>query len=410
VSAATDRGPGPLHGIEVLDLSRVLSGPHCTRMLCDLGADVIKVEPPDGDMTRFGFPRINSISSYFTQQNCGKRNVSLDLKRPEAVELVARLAERVDVVVENFRPGVMDRMGLGYDALHARNPRLVYASITGYGHDGPWTQRRAYAPVIGAESGITWIQGQARGGQYANDVLSHGDVYTALECLAGVLAALFQRERTGRGQRVEVSMAETMLSVNEHVHWELQDTADDGDEIPSFLPGDYPVLALADGTMVVVAGHPAAKSVFEQYVRVVERPELLDDPRFVTVGERRRHFDELVGALQDWAGKHNDPEVVEAAFAREGLAMGVLRTVREIGDSDWAAARGAVVAVPDRRGGTVRIPNSPWHFSQADSGVRGQPAYRGEHNREVFGSLLGLGDDELDRLEAAGILSSRVPA
>jgi crotonobetainyl-CoA:carnitine CoA-transferase CaiB-like acyl-CoA transferase len=198
--AAPTRGPGPLDGITVLDFSRVLAGPHAGRMLADLGADVVKVEPPEGDMTRFAYPRRASIATYFTQQNCGKRNLSLDLKKPEALTLLHGLVDKADVVLENFRPGVMDRLGLGPDALRARNPRLVYCSITGYGHTGPWTGRRAYAPVVGAEAGVTWLQGQARHGEYANDPLSHGDVYAALAAVSGILASLYHRERTGQGQ------------------------------------------------------------------------------------------------------------------------------------------------------------------------------------------------------------------
>jgi CoA:oxalate CoA-transferase len=398
--------PGPLEGVTVLDLTRVLSGPHATRLMVDLGADVIKVEPPEGDLTRFTFPRRHSIATYFTQQNCGKRNLSLDMKRPEAANLLARLAERVDVLVENFRPGVMDRMGLGWDTTHARNPRLVYASVSGYGHTGPWRGRRAYAPVINAESGVTWMQGRDRGGVYRNDPMSHGDVYTALECLAGVLAALYQRERTGQGQWVEISMAETMLSVNEHVHWELQDLDATG-HIPSFRPADYPVLTIGDGTVVVVAGHPAAKGAADQFVIAMGRPELLDDPRFATVQARLEHFDELLATLQAWAHTFADASTFEAQLAQGGLAMGVVRTVREVADSEWAAERHGIVAVPDRGGGELRIPNSPWHFSDADTGVRGQPAYRGEHNREVLAEVLGLDGDELDELEAGGVLVSR---
>jgi len=411
---ATEPGPGPLDGVRVLDLSRVMSGPHCTRMLVDLGADVIKVEPPEGDLTRFSYPRVNSIATYFTQQNCGKRNLSLDLRRPEAVELVAGLAERVDVMVENFRPGVMDRMGLGWEAMAARNPRLVYASITGYGHTGPWVSRRAYAPVVHAESGITWEQGKARGGgpgAFRNDVLDHGDAYAALECLAGVLAALFQRERTGHGQWVEVSMAETMLAVNEHVHWHLRPDADAPVvDVPSFAPGDFPVLPTADGRTIVVSGHPASNGAFEGYCRVIGRDDLLNDPTLATVAQRLGRVDEIVAAMAAWAATQSDFDAIEAAFAAEGFAIGVMRTVREIADTPWATARGAVVAVDDRGGGQVRIPNSPWHFSDADSGVRGAPAYRGEHNRDVLAELLGLDYETLDRLEADGVLSSRVPS
>ena len=171
----------PLEGLRVLDLTRVLSGPHCTRMLADLGAEVLKVEPPAGDLTRFASPRVNSLSTYFVQQNTGKRNLSLDMTDPQGVELLLRLAEHCDVLIENFRPGVMERMGLGYETVAARNPRIVYASITGYGTTGPWVHRRAYAPVVGAETGITKAQGDARGGDYANDPHSHADVYTSLE-------------------------------------------------------------------------------------------------------------------------------------------------------------------------------------------------------------------------------------
>ena len=403
------RGPGPLSGVRVLDFSRVLSGPHCGRMLADMGADVIKVEPPEGDMTRYSFPRVNSIATYFTQQNCGKRNISLDLRQPRAVEILRELARRSHVVLENFRPGVMDRMGLGYETLAAEHPDLVYASLTGYGSTGPWAHRRAYAPVVGAESGLTWLQGEARGGSYANDPISHGDVYPAIECLAGILAALYQRERTGRGQHVEVSMTATLLSINEHVHWELADTPADG-FVASFQPGDFPVFTVGDGQSVVVSGHPAERGTFERYARAVGRPELIDDDRFGDVASRLQRLAELRDELHVGATTFPSPAELEASLAEEGLAMGVLRTVREVADSEWARERGAIVDVPDRGGGRVRIPNSPWHFSQADVGVRGQPAYRGEHNREVLGSLCELTDAELDQLEADGVLSSRLPA
>ena len=217
----------------------------------------------------------------------------------------------------------------------------MYCSITGYGHTGPWTGRRAYAPVVGAEAGVTWLQGQARHGEYANDPLSHGDVYAGLEAVAGILAALYERERTGQGQWVELSMAETLLSVNEHVHWELRDDLEltGDDDVPSFLPGDYPVLPTAEGHWVVIAGHPASNGTFERYCRVMERPDLIDDPRLSSIADRRRNHALIDAALAAWSSTFDDLDAIEAAFAAQGLAMGVLRTVREIGDSDWAAAR-----------------------------------------------------------------------
>ena len=205
------RGLGPLDGVRVLDFTRVLSGPHCTRMLVDLGAHVIKVEPPDGDTTRWTFPKVASIATYFSQQNCGKQNISLDLRRPEAISLLLQLVDQIDVVVENYRPDVMGRLGLGWDELQTRNPRLIYAAISGYGSTGMWANRRAYAPAIAAEMGTLALASDAHHGRVSSDPISHPDLFAGLECFAGILAALYARERTGLGQRVDVSMAETML-------------------------------------------------------------------------------------------------------------------------------------------------------------------------------------------------------
>ena len=399
----------PLDGIRVLDFTRVLSGPHATRMLCDLGADVIKVEPPDGDITRLTNPRINGLATYFVQQNVGKRNISVDTDKPGAAELLLRLADRCDVLIENFRPGVMGRLGLDYDTVAARNQRIVYASINGYGSTGPWAARRAYAPGVGAETGITKAQGDARGGQYANDQFSHADVYTSLETASAILAALFNRERTGRGDRIEVTMAETMLYVNEHAHDQLWDGEVPPEWIRSFAPDTYPVVTTASGESVVISAHPAERGTFERYMIAIDRPELIEDPRFVDVPTRLAHFADLRKMLVEWAATVPTAEAVEAAMGRHGLSTGTLRSLREACDTDWANDRGVVVEVSDRGGGTVRLPNSPWHFASGDVSVRGEPRYRGEDNRTVLAELLGLDDAELDRLEADGVLSSRMP-
>jgi CoA:oxalate CoA-transferase len=398
-------GVGPLDGVRVLDFSMVMSGPHCTRMLVDLGADVVKVEPPDGDLTRFFRPRAGSMALYHAQQNCGKRNLSADLHRPQAVELMLRLVERVDVVVENFRPGVMDRMGLGYAATSARNPRLVYASISGFGQHGASAGRRAYADIIHAEMGMTEML--ERSESHRDNPFNHADTYTGLECLAGVLAALFQRERTGRGQHVDVAMAETMLAVNEWASRELAGGAED----PYSPAGGRatPVLTTADGRRVVVTGNLVTRGVFESWCACIGRPELLDDPRFATGEARLENRGALVAELQVWAGGLDSPETLERALAPARLAAGVVRSVEEAGSGAWARERGAVVEVDDRSGGRMRLPNSPWRFSGARTGVRGVPAYRGEHNREVLAELLGMGAEEVDALEADGVLSSRLP-
>ena len=283
----------PLEGIRVLDFTRVLAGPHATRMLCDLGAEVIKVEPPVGDLTRFGQPRLNSLATYFIQQNVGKLNVSLNFDDERAIDLARRLADVSDIVIENFRPGVMARLGLDYETLSVSNSRLIYASISGYGATGPWVDRRAYAPVVNAEAGLTKHQGDVRGGVYANDPFSHGDVYTGMETAAALLAALVQRDRTGRGQFIDVSMAETLLYVNEHAHDQLWQGDVPSDWIRSFQPADYPVLTTRDGSVVVVSGHPASKTNFAWFCAAMGRADLADDPRFIDVPARLAHLPEF---------------------------------------------------------------------------------------------------------------------
>ena len=408
-SPSSTQGKRPLEGVRVLDFTRVLSGPHATRMLVDLGAEVIKVEPPAGDLTRFATPRINSQSSYFTQQNVGKKNISLDMTKPQAVDILKLLIARCDVVIENFRPGVMKKMGLDYESLSAANPRLIYASISGYGATGPWITRRAYAPVVNAETGVTKHQGDVRGGQYANDPHSHGDVYTALEASAAVLAALYQREHTQCGQYIDISMAETMLYVNEHAHNHLWDDDVPEGTIRSFQPADYPVLTVADGSMVVVSGHPAEKGTFDFFVAAMEKPELLADARFVDIEQRLQHFGELMAIMLQWATTIPTADEIEARLAKNQLACGRLRSVRELAETDWADSRDAIVNIDNRGTGTLRLPNSPWHFSGSDTSTRGVAQYRGEDNREVFSNIVGLDEALIETYEREKILISRGP-
>ena len=303
--------PGrPLQGVRVLDFSRVLSGPIAGRVLHDLGAEVVKVEPPDGDLTRFALPKAGITSAYFAQQNTGKRNISLDLHRGEAVELLLQLATHFDVIIENSRPGVMDRLGLGYEAVHARNPKIVYASITGYGQTGVWADRRAFAVVVHAEMGLLeaggrWradaagshdsndAEGRADDGatisieeqrlaelneersHRAQDPMSHADVYAGLHCSSAILAALIQRGRTGTGQHIDVDMAESLLHVNDFAHWDLAGASDDPQMTrPSLAPVYSPIVTTKDGQDLVLAGDPVANVNFGLYCKAMERTDL----------------------------------------------------------------------------------------------------------------------------------------
>jgi crotonobetainyl-CoA:carnitine CoA-transferase CaiB-like acyl-CoA transferase len=378
-------------------------------MLSDLGADVIKVEPPEGDLTRFAFPRVGSMSTYFAQQNIGKKNISMDLKKPEAVELIKKLVAECDVLVENYRGGVMDKLGLGYSVLSEVNPRLIYAAISGYGNTGPWSHRRAYATVVNAETGMTGLQARARGGQATNDPHSHADVYTGMETAAAVLAALFQREKTNVGQYIDVSMAQTMLYVNEHVQNELFEDDVPANQIRSFQPGDYPILQTGDGTYVVVSGHPAERGTFDLFVNAMQRPAMLEDPRFADVATRLQNLDALAHELRDWAFSISTAQEIEDVMAEAGLAMGVVRTMSELADTEWAQDRNVIIDADDRYGSTFRVPNAPWVFSGSDVSTRGIPKFRGEDNAEVLQQLAGVSPEEVEQLTAAGVLSIRLP-
>ena len=402
-----------LDGVVVLDFSRVLAGPYCTMVLADLGADVIKLERAGAgdDLRQWGPPFMpDGESTYFLSVNRNKRSIALDLKTSSGRDLALSLVRKSDVVIENFRPGVMRKMGLDYETLSQLNPRLIYTSITGYGATGPWTTRRAYAPVVNAESGITKHQGDVRGGQYANDPHSHGDVYTALEAASAILAALYQREQTGVGQYIDVSMAETMLYVNEHAHNQMWTGVEPVGEIRSFQPADYPVLTVADGSMVVVSGHPAERGTFDYFVAAMQQPELLSDPRFSDVATRLEHFDELMDIMKAWAKTVPTSDEIENRLSQYQLATGRLRSVGELADTEWAREREAVVLVSDRGDGSVRIPNSPWHFSGSDTTTQGDAKYRGEDNHAIFSEIAGLSNEEITQLENDGVLLSRGPS
>src|SRR4051812_12569041 len=370
----------PLTGVRVLDLSRVLSGPSCGKALADLGADVIKVEPPEGDLTRTAQPRIGGFPAYFAQQNCGKRCVSIDLRIAAGRELVARLADHVDVVLENFRPGVLDRLGLGYDTVRARNPRVVFCSITGYGQDGPAAGRRAYAPVMHAELGLMEFSARRLRRAASPESVSHADLYSGLQATVGILAALVQRDSTGEGQHIDVAMAEVMLQATEWTGVEL--AGGTGDLLHIFGSFNAPVLRLGDGTVVHIPGDPV--SSFPAWCAAMERPDLVADERFATREARHSHRAEMSSVLEEFAATFDRFEDFEAALSRARLAVGEMRPLTDVNDAAWARDRGALVDVGDQPGAPLRLPRSPFRFSAAAAGTSGRPAWQGQHNREVL--------------------------
>ena len=398
----------PLEGVRVLDFTRVLSGPHCTKTLRDLGADITKIEPPAGDVARAGVPHLGSMSTYYAQQNAGKRNISLDLNWPEAREIVKSLCQEADVIVENFRPGTLARFGFGYEDVAKFNPDIIYVSISGYGQTGPWRNRPAFAPTVHAETGLTDILMHHYEGavnEVRNDACSHADVYTGLHGALAVLAALHHRTRTGEGQHVDVSMAATMLSVNERAGAQMTGM-DVHDEPIALSANESPIFELPDGRHLTIATSPVFSPMFVRYCSMMRRTDLLVDPRFASATLRKLNLSELLAEVKAWILTFTDLDQLQAQVSEAGLAIGVVRSTEELAISDWASDWGAVVNVDDRSGGTVRMPGPPWRFSRSELPAPGIPYFQGECNAEVM-SELGIPPERIEALRERGVIRSR---
>ena len=410
----------PLTGIRVVDFSRVLAGPHCAQTLLDLGAEVIKIEPPSGDMARRAFPRIGEISGYYAQQNAGKRNISIDLNVEGAREIALRLCDEADIIVENFRPGTLAGFGLGYDDVAARNPDVVYASISGYGQHGSWRARAAYAPTVQAETGITQMSNahwDTPADRPRSDSLSHADVYSGLHAAIAILAALNERSVTGRGQYIDVAMASVMLAINERVHVDLSD-AELGDEPPILGATDCVFFVGPDGKRFISPVSLVSSLSFPFYLAAMRRPDLAADLRFGTPQDRRRNVEALHEIVQRWIWTFTDVASLDAQLDEAKIPVGALRDISEFAETDWAAQWGATRTVPDGAGGRITVPGRPWHFSgntkpnestdgaeTVDAGPEPdrQPARQGEHNEEVLREF-GYSDEEISNFTSRGVL------
>ncbi|MHC2332903.1 CaiB/BaiF CoA transferase family protein [Bradyrhizobium sp. USDA 4454] len=396
---------GPLSKIRVVDFSRVLAGPLCARTLLDLGAEVIKIEPPRPDVSRFAHPSKQGMSGYYAQQNSGKRNISIDLNVAEGREIALRLCDTADVIVENFRAGTLASFGLDYETIAARNPRVIYASITGYGQGGPWRSRMAYAPTVQAESGFTSNSLRHYGenlGFEQTDSLSHADVYTGLQATIAILAALQSREKSGRGQYIDVAMAATLIAINERAHIDLGDF-DLGDEPAILGATECPFFNGPGGERFTVATSMVWSLTFPNYLRAMRRADLADDPRFATAAMRKANLSALHEIIQTWMLTFADMAALDAQFDEAKIAMGEIRSLGDLATSEWSTYWGGVQEVSDRNGGTYRLPGRPWHFSEDELTPIGDPALRGEHNREVCAEL-GFTNEEVNKLVAAGAL------
>jgi formyl-CoA transferase/CoA:oxalate CoA-transferase len=389
-----------LAGIRVLDLSRILSGPFATMVLADLGADVVKIENVRaGDDTRqWGPPFQEGEAAYFLAANRNKRGIALDLKSPEGREVALRLADQADVLVENFRPGTAGRLGLGYEDLAARNPRLIYASVSGYGQTGPWSSRPGYDAIAQAESGMMSITGEA-GGAPVRPGVATADIGAGMWAAIGILSALQARQSTGLGQHLDVSLLDGQLSWLTYVAQGYLATGEQprphGSAHPTIVP--YQALPTADGHLLIAAGNDKLWRLFAETIGCAE---LVDDPRFATNPARVRHRDQLIPLLEaslrersreDWA------KLLKAV----GVPCAPIATVAEALESPQATARGMVAELRHPTVGRLRTVGSPLKLSSTPVSLRSPAPLLGQHTDEVLAET-GYSTEQITELRAAG--------
>jgi CoA:oxalate CoA-transferase len=394
--------PGPLADIKVLDLTWVLSGPFASMVLCDLGAEVIKLErPPYGDVARTTGPFLNRESAYFFSINRGKKSVLLDLKRDEGKALFLRLVDKVDVLMENFTPGTMDGLGLGYEALSARNPRLIYAATSGFGQTGPYRTRPALDIVVQGMGGVMSITGEPDGAPIKPG-LSLADISAGLFTAIGILSALHERERSGLGQLIDVAMLDCQVSVLENAYARYFATGQPPRALGTRHPVSTPFQAFPtqDGYIVIALGF-GLENAWQVFCALLGCLDVLDDPRFATPALRTRNHAELEPILSDALRRRPTAEWL-AEFEPVGIPCGPLHTIPEAASYPQLVARNMLVEVESERGNRLTVPASPLKLSRTPAAVQGGPPPVGRHTRDVLASLLGLTDAEIEEQFALG--------
>ena len=385
-----------LDRVRVLDFTTTIAGPHCARLLADLGADIVKIEAPEGDMMRSRLPIRSGASTSFGQLNVGKKSLVLDLKRPEAVEVVRRLVKTADVVIENFRPGVMARFGLDYPKLREVNPALVYCAISGYGQTGPSADRPAYAPVIHASSGFDLAQiahqMEPRRPDYCGIFVA--DVLSGTYAFGAICAALHQRQAPGAGQMIDVSMLESMLSLT---LGELQNSQFDVPLPPRPIFGP---IATKDGYVNLSV---ASERTFQNMAAAAGRQDWLTDPRFEKYQNRRVNWGELMDELEQWSSQLPTAEV-QAVFDRCGVPSSPYRTVAEAMRDPQLAHRQSLQEVRDA-GGTFLALNPPFRLSGSRAAARDWVDALGEHSAQVLAEA-GYSAEEIAALAQAGVTAA----
>jgi len=375
--------------LRVVDFTTTIAGPHCTRLLADLGADVIKIETPEGDMMRSRPPLRNGASAMFGQLNSGKKSVTLDLKKEAARAALYKLIDSADIVVENYRPGVTKRLGIDYNTLSQSRKGLIYCSISGYGQTGPSSTLPAYAPVIHASSGYDLAHSSYQPGRDRPDYcgIYIADILTGTYAFGAVASAILQRQATGKGQHIDVSMLESMFSLTLLEMQEAQFEMPPRPSRPIFGP-----VETSDGYINIAV---ASERTFDGLARAAGREDWFEDPRFKDYQPRRANWGELMDEFEDWSRTVTNDDCL-TILATNGVPAAAYRTVREAMNDPQVKHRQSFATVTDA-GGTFQAFNPPFHMSASDVSTGTTVADLGQHNREIFAEI-GLSDEEVGAL------------
>lgn len=396
----------PLEDVRVLDLTWVLAGPFASMILADLGAEVVKVErPPNGDISRTTGPYQNGWSGYFFSINRGKKSVSIDLRSDDGRGLFLELVEKADVVIENFTPGTMKRLGLDYEALSARNPRIIMASVSGFGQTGPYSDRPALDIVVQAMGGVMSITGEPGGGPVRPGT-SYGDLTAGLFATVGILTALHERERSGKGQAIDISMLDCQLAVLENSIMRYFVTGEVPERLGTRHPSATPFQAFptADGHIVVALAF-GEENQWALLCAMLGVPELIDDERFETGPKRTRNHAVLEPVLNEAFRRRTTAEWY-ADFLAAGIPCGPVNTIADVVNDEQVKFRQSIKEVTHPVAGTIPIAESPVRMSRSETGIGGPPPSMGADTGSVLEAWLGMSPAEVAALEARGVVAS----
>ena len=393
--------PGPLTGVRVLDLTRVLAGPYTTMLLADMGAEVVKIEEPgSGDESRKFGPFVKEVSTYFISINRGKKGITLNLKKEAGKKLFLDLVSQADVVVENYRPGVMKKLGLDYATLRARHPQLVYAACSGFGHSGPYSNRGAYDMIVQGMGGLMSITGEL-GGSPVRVGASIGDITGALFTTIGILAAICHARATGQGQMVDVAMLDGQVAILENAIMRTLVTG----EVPGPLGTRHPSIApfqafpAADGQLILAAG----PNHWERFCQVIGRPDLIAHPRFATNALRAEHVEEL-GEVLSAITCQKPVAVWMQEMLTAGIPCGPVNTVDKVVKDPQVLAREMLVDIQDPKAGPVTVAGFPIKLSATPGRAQGPAPGLGEHTEAVLAEWLHVSADAVARLREEGVV------